>query len=446
MTRNTIFILALTIAVPLAAINWPLDPIDSTHALGNNWGEFQDYGTGPYFHNGIDVFPPPNHIGASVRAVAHGWIKAWGTIEADYHYRIAISDSSPAFTGRASGWLYAHIDPYRPHKDTGAEVQPGDTIGFLVAWPVPGFDHTHFARISDTGRLWDRFPSPTWLFTENPLLYLQPALDTVPPVFQDARSGQRFAFCRNNTNSYFSDLNSLVGDVDVVARCSDKTGVPTSDTSWDRLIPYKFTWSIRGSRDSVPPTLGLIFSGMLTAPFDPTLIPVAYKTSSPCMSLGDYDYRDYYFVVTNNGNGDSTIDVGDTSGCWHTADFPDDDYWVKVVASDIAGNSTADSVRVRTANGNGIAVKDHPASWRRLSTPGIARVGIDLSVSFRLPEPQSVRLDVFDAGGRLESRVFAGELGAGSHQLSFTPRTAGIHLLVLTTGPDRVVGKLTVVR
>ena len=137
--RTTVVLsfLAVVLACPALAANWPLVPLDSVHPLGNNWGNYQDYSTppAPYFHNGIDVITPDVH-GRRVSAVAHGWVKGWGTIQESLHYRIAVCDTNSSFAGRAEGWLYAHIDAARWHRGLGDEVQAGDSIGYLVAWPM----------------------------------------------------------------------------------------------------------------------------------------------------------------------------------------------------------------------------------------------------------------------------------------------------------------------
>jgi hypothetical protein len=444
MKRTLIVLFSLALAARLVAIGWPFDPQNAVHPLGNNWGEYQNYGSGGYFHNGIDVFP--QNQGDPVHAVAHGWVKGWGTIQADYHWRLAISDSQPSVRTRCPGWLYAHIDPNRTHKNIGDEVNAGDIIGYAVAWPVTGFDHCHFARISDTGLTWSRFPDPTWWFTDNPLLIIQPTLDTVRPVIQDARSGQRFALCTNNTNSYKDNLNAITGDVDIVVRAYDKTGVTCGDATWDKLQPYKYVWSVRGSVDSVPATLGIIFSGLLPTSTDQSLTGVPFKQSSPCLSLGDYDSRDYYVIATNNGDGDSTIDSRDTSGCWHTGLMPNDAYWIKVTVSDVAGNSTTDSMLVRTVGGTGIAEAGDPKTWHNLDVPTIARSGIELAVSFDLPRAQRAKLQLYDPSGRLEYSSREQEFALGKHDLRFTARGTGVHLVVLTTGDNRIVSKLTVVQ
>ncbi len=443
MKRRLIVLFCLALAARLFAVGWPFDPQNSVHPLGNNWGEYQNYGGGGYYHNGIDVFP--QHQGDPVRAVAHGWVKGYGTIQAEYHWRLAISDSPPGVATRCPGWLYAHIDTSRAHKNVGDEVNAGDTIGYAVPWPVTGFDHCHFARISDTGLTWSRFPDPTWWFTTNPLLLITPTLDTVKPVIQDARSGQRFALCTNNTNSYKDNLNAITGDVDIVVRAYDKTGVTCGDATWDKLQPYKYVWSVRGSVDSVPATLGIIFSGLLPTSTDQSLTGVVFKEASPCASLGDYNYRDYYVVATNNRDGDSTIDSRDTSGCWHSGLMRDDAYWVKVVVSDVAGNSTADSMLVHTTNGNGIAIVGNLQSWHNLNIPSLARAGTDMTVSFDLPNAQAVKLQLYGPNGRLEYGSHEQQFSRGKHDLRFTAEGTGVHLVVLTTGNNRIVSKLTVI-
>jgi len=443
MRRHLIILFSLGLAARLLAVGWPFAPQDAVHPLGNNWGEYQNYGGSGYFHNGIDVFP--QHQGDPIYAVAHGWVKGWGTIQADYHWRLAISDSAPSVRARCPGWLYAHVDPTRTHKNIGDEVNAGDVIGYAVPWPVSGFDHCHFARISDTGTTWSRFPDPTWWFTDNPLLIVQPTLDTVKPVLQDARSGQRFALCRNNTNTYFNDLNAIVGDVDIVVRAYDKTGLTCGDATWDKLQPFEYVWSARGSVAEQPPTLGLIFSGLLPTSTDFSLTGVVFKQSSPCQSLGDYSSRDYFNIVTNN-DGDSTIEIRDTSGCWHTAEFPDDAYWVKVTVSDAAGNSTTDSMLVRTVNGTGIAEAGREQTRHSLNVPTLVRSGTELAVSFSLSAAGRARLQLFDPSGRLEYSSREQEFSPGRHDLRFTARGPGVHLVVLVAGDNRIVHKLTVVQ
>ena len=419
--------LAVVLACPARAAIWPIVPLDSVHPLGNNWGNYQDYGGSPYFHNGIDVITPDVQ-GRRVHAVRHGWVKGWGTIQAELHYRLAICDTSSDFTDRAEGWLYAHIDPYRWHRSLGDEVQEGDSIGYLVTWPIAAtFDHLHFARISDTGATWMRFPNVTWWFIQNPLTIIQPNTDTVAPVIENARPGQKLAFCRNNRNNRYVSCDSLVGEVDIIAKVYDKTGYTTGQDTWDKLAPYQIDYSIKREDGLVvvPWTIGVQFSNRL----DGALVHVVYKNDNTCNSQGDYDYREYYYVVTNT-DGDSVIEMSDTTGSWNTGLVGDTTYWVYVRASDVYGNATLDSMQVRTRNG--VAVQEPPTAV--LSRPLYAvqtspRGGL---VRFGTSGSGPVRVLVFDRAGRMVAKLASGLLGPGEHRFGFTPPASGVYVVKLT--------------
>jgi len=327
-------------------IPWPLPPTSSLQPLGNNWGEYQNYGGSPYFHPGIDILTPQRQ-GVAVYAVKDGWVKAWLTIQARYHWRLAIADSSLEYPDSCEGFLYAHIDSARYHKQVGDYVQKGELIGYLVPWPVTGFDHIHFAKIKDEGYTW---PRADWAFVFNPLILLRPNTDTIPPKFEFARPNQYFAFCLNNTSNYLNP-DSLYGDVDIICKIYDKFSVSTGDTVWDKLIPLKIEYEIIGEYETLEKTLSFSFSGRL--PND-QLINVVYKQDNICRSRGDYNYRDYYFIITNT-DGDSLIESSDINYCWQTRNFPNGRYLIKVYAYDAFNNCSACSMFVRVANLSGIS-------------------------------------------------------------------------------------------
>jgi hypothetical protein len=411
------------------ATNWPIPPLDSVHPLGNNWGNYQDYGGGPYFHNGIDVITPDVQ-GRRVHAVRHGWVKGWGTIQADLHYRLAICDTNSGYTGRAEAWLYAHIDPARWHRNLGDEIQEGDSIGYLVAWPIDAtFDHCHFARISDTGATWMRFPNVTWWFVQNPLTIIQPRTDLLAPVFENARTNQKFAFCRNNVNNSYLRYDSLVGDADIIARVYDKTGFTTGNATWDKLAPYELDYMIKREDGLVivPWTIGVQFSNRL----DGSLVNVVYKADNTCTSQGDYDNREYYYIVTNT-DGDSIIESTDTAGKWATGQFGDAYYWVYVRASDVFGNTTLDSMRVRTRNG--VAVEEPP--FAVLSRPLLPHSSLLIprssSLAFSLAGSGPVRLRIYDQAGREAARLVDARLGPGDFRYQFNAPSSGLYFAELT--------------
>lgn len=417
---------ALLLAGAAFATGWPIPPTDSAQPLGNNWGNYQDYGGTPYFHNGIDVITVGQH-NRPVMAVAHGWVKGWGTIQADLHYRLAICDSPSTYTGRAPGWLYAHIDRNRPHKNLGDEVNVGDTIGYLVYWTVTGFDHIHFARVSDTGATWMRFPNVTWWFIDNPLTILTPRTDRTVPVFENARTGAKFAFCRDNTTTYLTPT-SLTGDVDIIAKVYDKTGYTTGNSTWDKLAPYQIDYMIRRQDGLivVPWTISLQFSNRL----DAANVHVVYKNDNTCNSYGDYDRREYFYIVTNT-DGDTIIESTDAQGKWATASVGDANYWVFVRASDVYGNATTDSMQVTTANG--VAVEETP--YAMLTSPLLAVPNPSpgpARIRFGLAAATDCRLRVYDRAGRLAAEPATGRLAAGEHAFRLRGLAAGVYLVELT--------------
>lgn len=415
------------------SVFWPIPPIDQVHPLGNNWGEFQDYGSGAYFHNGIDILTPDT-VGVEVRAVAPGWVKAWGTIQAELHYRIAVCDSPLTYTGRAEGWLYAHIDPNRYHKNVGDQVAAGEVIGYLVGWPVDSsFDHIHFARISDTGATWQRFPNPTWWFVRNPLLDLVPNTDLEAPVFENARLGWRFAFCRDNQNNRYLHPDSLTGDVDIIARIFDRTGFPTGSQIWDRLAPFQIEYMIRREDGLVvvPWTLAVRFSNRLEA----GLVSVVYKQDNVCRSRGDYSARVFYFIITNT-DGDSIIEAEDTAGKWSTGAVGDAGYWVIVRASDVYGNTTVDSMLVHTRNG--VASEERPET----GLPPLVKVtpvtgSGRISILLQLERPERMRFRLIDPAGRVVRSLAPVRLEPGLHRLELGPVRSGVYNLEVFTGGGR---------
>ncbi|MCS7258121.1 MAG: M23 family metallopeptidase [candidate division WOR-3 bacterium] len=331
-------------------IAWPLSPTDSIHPLGNNWGEFQNYGGSSYYHPGIDILSPyiPN---VAVYAVKRGYVKAWLTTGNYLYWRLAIADSSLTYADSCDAYLYAHIDSARYHKNIGDTVEVGELIGYLVYWPIDSahFHHLHFAKIRDRGAIW---PVADWAFIFNPLLNMIPNIDTIAPVFENASGNFLFAFCRNNTSNYLVPTN-LHGDVDIIAKIYDKFSRSTGDTIWDRLIPLKIEYEISGPQ-SIPRQLSFIFNKRI--PPNNT-INVVYKEDNICRSRGDYDYRDYYFIVTNT-DGDSIIETTDAGFCWRTTEFPNGTYWIKVYASDASNNVTVCSMPVVVNNSPGISIEE----------------------------------------------------------------------------------------
>jgi hypothetical protein len=319
------------------AIRWPFGAGNQSLPLGNNYGEYQYYGGSPYLHPGIDIM---QYAGTPVYAVKAGIVKAVLTTSADLHWRVAIGDS--VGSDWCDGWLYAHLDKYTIAVQEGDMVQVGDYLGDLVWWTVAGFHHLHFVKIRNHGLTWQ----PNWQFIANPLDELTPIDEPDFPVIENARVGAKFAFCENNTHTYFDPGAPLSGQVDIVSKIYDKT----INTYW-RMIPYRIEYAIFNDTFSWGPQLSFIFTDTL---FWEQNVDVIYQDDATCNTRGDYDYRDFFFVVTNT-DGDGEVEATDWSLGWNTEQFPNGTYWVKVTALDRYGNTTSDSMQVQVKNSFSIA-------------------------------------------------------------------------------------------
>lgn len=319
-------------ATPGEAIRWPFGAGNESLPLGNNYGEYQYYGGYPYLHPGIDIM---QFGGDPVYAVKSGIVKAVLTTSADYHWRVAVGDS--AGSGWCDGWLYAHLDRFSIPVQVGDSVQVGDYLGNLVWWPVAGFHHLHFVKIRNYGVTW----SSDWKFIANPLDELVPIDEPDAPVIEDARDGAKFAFCYNNSHYYFEPGAPLSGQVDIVSKIYDKTLHP----NW-RMIPYSLHYSVFNDSSFYGPVLSFIFTDTL---YWDQNVNVIFQDDETCDTQGDYDYREFFFILTNS-DGDSVVETSDWTLGFDTEVLPNAAYWIKVKASDRFGNSTSDSMQVEVEN------------------------------------------------------------------------------------------------
>ncbi len=371
------------IIIFLIALGWPLAPMDSTHPLGNNYGQYwKSFGNPAILHSGID--PIADTIGLPVYAVQSGVVKLWLTSGGRRYWGLATADYET--TDSVEGWMYWHIDSSRYHKEIGDPVVEGELIGYLVDWSVTGFDHVHFGRVKDSGAVWQY---PDMAVIANPLDFITPYDDTTKPVFQNAYAGtEKFAFCHNNTSDYLGSDN-LTGNVDIIAKIYDETGLPLPNAMWERLAPYKIEYEIHGQQN-LPLTLSYIFNGFLDWE-NPDIINLIYKRDATCNTRGDYSNRDFYFIITNT-DGDSLLEATDIAYSWVTTDFPDGDYWVVVTAYDAAENYEKDSMLVTVTN-EGIEEQGSSAISPYFKiTPNPNRGCFSVDVSDEI--------EIFDASGR----------------------------------------------
>ncbi|MDM7917126.1 MAG: FlgD immunoglobulin-like domain containing protein [Candidatus Eisenbacteria bacterium] len=318
---------ALAVSVP-AAEPWPYQPFDETHGLGNHFGEFQNYGGAPYYHDGIDLVTPTGPV--QTFSVSDGTLTHI-TYNQPMYSGLMIG---PPVSG-GEGWLYWHINATTMQFDIGDLVQTNDYIGTTANWPVAQFHHCHFNRVRGTGG----YPWGWYEAIDNPLLFMEPNTDPDAPVFEIAYNGKVFAFVNNGTTT-IQDPTALTGSVDIVARIKDIVGMP----QW-ALNAWKIDYWIDGATQDVPVTNSVTFSGHI--PPDGT-VGVIYSLNAPLRTFGDYDARIFYMIVTNT-DGDGFVESSDANASWQTANFAAGDYWVYVRAADIGGNVVTDSMMVTVA-------------------------------------------------------------------------------------------------
>jgi hypothetical protein len=332
MRRLTAICMGAILALSMMGVGhaepWPYQPFDQTHGLGNHFGEYQNYGGSAYYHDGIDLVTPAGPV--QTYSVSTGTVTHLTFNDPLYS---GIMIGQPLSGGQ--GWLYWHINATTFQYDIGDPVSVNAYIGTTASWPVSAFHHTHFNKVIGTGG----YPWNWYEAVDNPLLYMEPHTDPDRPVFETTYNGKIFAFRRQGASTIL-DPNALTGDVDIISKIKDIVGLP----QWG-LNPVRIEYQIDGAVQSVPTTLTVSFTGHI--PLDST-IGTIYSTQSPLNTQGNYDYRNFYFIVTNT-DGDGMVESTDGASCWQTGGFAPGDYWVYVHAMDIGGNAAVDSMMCTVA-------------------------------------------------------------------------------------------------
>jgi len=313
---------------------------DFPFPIGNSYAEIQQYGATPYLHPGVDYMGDDNQ---EVYAVHNGFVKAVLTTGGAPYWRVAIAnDDIPEET---QGYLYAHLNESSITVNVGDEVVAGDLLGTLYPWGFADFTHIHFARIFCTGEQW----YGDWWTTENNLLDVINIQDTIPPIFENVWENNRFAFI--NDNGTYLDPLALSGEFDIIAKCHD-----IANSDW-RIDLHDLSYSLHPMNDP-DSTLFQQFSYVYDFDLDTyhsgivdnMILNTIYSRDATCYSIGNYDEREYYHIVTNS-NGDSLITEDDAAESFDSSQFPDNYYYFKVTARDASLNTTIDSMLVSFSNG-----------------------------------------------------------------------------------------------
>ena len=308
--------------------------------VGNSYGEIQQYGYNPYLHPGVDFLGDDYQ---EVYAVHDGFVKAVLTTGGDPYWRVAIANED--VSTETEGYLYAHLNEDSIVHTVGDSVTAGDFLGTLYPWGWYDFTHIHFARLQDEGAQW----FGTWWTIDNPHIDVTNIQDTIPPTFENAQEFNLFAF--RDINGDYLEPFDLSGEFDIIAKCHD---IENSD--W-RIDIWDINFSLHPI-DDPDSTVYEQFSFSYDMPIDTyfsnywtdIVLNTIYSRDATCYSIGNYDEREYYHIITNS-NGDSLITEEDADEIFDSTDFLDGAYWLKVSTRDASMNTTVDSMIVYFNNG-----------------------------------------------------------------------------------------------
>jgi len=163
--------------------------------------------------------------------------------------------------------------------------------------------------------------------------------DATPPIFENAYGSDLFAF-RTEGGTYL-DPTSLMGEIDIIAKCHDISNSTWKIDVWDlrfKLHPANDPDSTIYERFSFAYDMPL--DTYISGTFDEMVLYTSYSRDATCYSIGDYTNRDYYHIITNS-DGDSVITIFDEYENLDTSQFPDRQYILEVIARDCSMNETS---------------------------------------------------------------------------------------------------------
>ncbi len=424
-------------------VPWPFAPFDSMRTVWNYYEQHMAYDTSSYLHQGLDLITP---IGEPVYAVEPGIVKCVLTLGGNSYWRLAIAPTAGAES--AVGWLYAHLVKESIACAVGDTVQLHDYLGQIIRWTA-NWGHIHFVQIQDTGLVW-RYDDGEWGIAGNPLLLLRPNTDVIRPRILPVFPESKFAICRNESNEYLRP-DSVFGEVDLVVRAVDWIG----DSLYE-LPPYELLyWIINLERAELAVRRRLAQRLNHAYPFYAATHYQDYATliykRDTLLPPPDWmpNTRAFFHVLTNS-DGDEQLDLAEHQLSFVSTSVPDGMYRIHVMARDIAGNATRDSMDIRVRNAP-LAVQEGNGSDR----PTLRLLGVfpnpfnrSMRVWYSVPEPGEVVLGVFDVRGREVRRLVQGAQPAGQGSLVFDADglASGVYFLQLRHGAWYARTKCVLVR
>jgi hypothetical protein len=275
---------------------WPFPLL----SIGHNMQSFQNYGSSPYWHDGLDirsVVDQPIYASAGGRVVNIENYSPGNNL----YWEVAILDDE-GFV-----WKYHHVDRstipseiFKAQK-LGTKINSGTFIGKVVRWPVSTFGevyhHLHLLVVAKDG-----------LYT-NPFLMMEPLPDTTAPVIR------KIGLAKNHRPV---SGNEIKGAHSLFVESSDLT-------LHDKFLlpPYKISYRLDGSDEVVVWEFVHLPSGKN----DEDFITDFYLDGT----CGNYDCRKFYFNLNfTKENPRSTMSL------------PKGPHSIEVMVEDIVGNKTSD--------------------------------------------------------------------------------------------------------
>ncbi|MCD4796058.1 MAG: T9SS type A sorting domain-containing protein, partial [Candidatus Cloacimonetes bacterium] len=176
-----------------------------------------------------------------------------------------------------------------------------------------------------------------------------------------------------------------------------------------------------------------------------------YSRDATCYSIGNYDDREYYHIITNS-NGDSLITEDDADEIFDSTQFPDGDYYFKVIARDASLNATADSMLVTFNNGVSTENDDVPANKLTLSNyPNPFNPSTTISFELTTENTEDTEIVIYNLKGQKVKTLIAfpnPDLSGGTRSVVWNgtdnnnqPASSGIYFYKLKVDDRTVVSK-----
>ena len=410
------------------------------HPIGNSYGEIQQYGDTPYLHPGVDF------LGADfqeVYAVHDGYVKAILTTGGDPYWRIAIANEDSS--DETEGYLYAHLNEDSFTVGVGDFVSAGTQIGTLYPWNYYDFTHTHYARIKAGGITWQG----DWWTVDNPLVDTINLIDDTIPVFENVIGNQKIVF-RSENGEYLNSQN-LSGSFDIITSCYDLTNSEWKLDVWeidvdivkaenpDEIVYSNFAFAYDFPLD----TYG-------AGSWDAMILNTIYSRDSQLFSIGNYEERSYYQIVTNS-DGNDVIDASDAANSFNSAEFDDGNYIIIITARDANGNEN-NTYQLVTFN-NGVSIDENTIENRKTyAYPNPARIGEnDLIKIYYSPKfSDNTNVEIYNLRGQKVQTIKAEENnsfiqwdGKDQHD-KFVGE--GIYFYKIVNDSAKICGKITLMK